>query len=131
MKVCSKIVEIRTYGPMVLHPITYLVKDVISECKASMGLVWISVEGATPALIVLSKGMDKDFLNFICRFIPFNGWRHGNAYAHLISTLISTNIVIPIMDGSLVLSPDDDIYLLETRSVHNHVRRISIQIHTV
>lgn len=130
MKVYSKIVEVKTYGPIVLHSITSILIDAIRESGIREGVMWVSVEGATPALLMLSKGIEKNFLEFVTRFIPLTGWRHGNAYAHLISTIFSTNLVIPIIDGFPVIS-DNEVYLLETRSVYNHVRRIVLQVHGV
>lgn len=131
MKVYSKVIEVKTYGPMVLHNITDIVTDCIKESGVKNGLIWISVEGATPAIVVLEVGKEEAFLNFITRLIPFEGWRHGNAYAHLISTILSTNAVIPVENGAIMLRNDERIYLLETRSVYNHVRRIAVEIHGI
>ncbi|MEL9940554.1 MAG: YjbQ family protein [Ignisphaera sp.] len=127
----SKVIEVKTYGPMVLHNITDIVTDCIKESGVKNGLIWISVEGATPAIVVLEVGKEEAFLNFITRLIPFEGWRHGNAYAHLISTILSTNAVIPVENGAIMLRNDERIYLLETRSVYNHVRRIAVEIHGI
>jgi len=129
LKVYSKVVEVRTYGPMELHPITSILKETLHESDIKNGIVWISVEGATPALCLLRRGIEKRFLSYIARLIPFTGWNHGNAYAHLISTLVSTNKAIPIINGELLLNPDEEVYVLETRSVYNHVRKIAIEIH--
>lgn len=114
---------------MVLHNITDIVAECLKESGVKNGLIWISVEGATPAIVVLEVGKEEAFLNFITRLIPFEGWRHGNAYAHLISTVLSTNAVIPVENGAIMLRNDERIYLLETRSVYNHVRRIAVEIH--
>lgn len=108
---------------------TYLVKQVVEESCSGDGVVWLSVEGATPALLVLKKGREKEFVNYITKLIPITGWRHGNAYAHLTSTLIKTNIAIPIVKGELMLNSSEELYLLETRSVHNHKRKMFIEVH--
>jgi len=129
LKVFSKIVEFRTYGPMELHPITKIAKSAIAESTIKNGIVWISVEGATPALLILTRGKEKDMLNHITNLILFKNWKHGNAYAHLISTIISTNLAIPIIEGELLLNSSEEIYILETRSVYNHLRRILIEVH--
>ncbi|MEM1644309.1 MAG: YjbQ family protein [Ignisphaera sp.] len=129
MKVFSKIIELRTYGPMELHPLTNIVKSVVAESSIKNGIMWMSIEGATPALLILTKGVEKDVLNYVVNLVLFKNWRHDNAYAHLISTIISTNLSIPIMNGELVLDPNEEIYILETRSVYNHLRRILIEIH--
>lgn len=129
MKVYSKVVSIRTYGPMVLHPLGALISEVITESNIKNGITWISIEGATPALVVLRKGMEEKFVEYVSNLVLFKKWRHDNAYAHLISTIFSTTAVIPLIDRSLVLGKNEEIYLLETRSVYNHLRRIAVEIH--
>lgn len=129
MKVYSKIVNVKTYGPMVLHPLSDMVNEVVIESSVKNGVMWISVEGATPALVVLKKGLEKVFIEYVSNLVLFKQWRHGNAYAHLISTIFSTTVTIPIVDQAILLGRDEEIYLLETRSVYNHLRRIAIEIH--
>lgn len=129
MRVYSKIVEVKTYGPLVVHPITQVISGALAESGITSGIVWASVEGATPALFVLRRGLEQKFVNYITRLIPITVWRHDNAYAHLMSTIISTNFCIPVVAGKLALHPDEEVYLLETRSVYNHSRRVFIEIH--
>lgn|GEM_PF-748843 len=125
----SKVIDIHTYGPMEFHPITNIVRKIVKENCSADGIIWLSVEGATPALLILQKGMEKAFIEYITKIIPFTTWRHGNAYAHLTSTLISTNLAIPIINSEPVLNYGEEIYLLETRPVYNHIRRILIELH--
>ena len=129
MKAYLKMIEIRTYGPMVLHPITDVVRKIVEESDTEAGIAWISVEGATPALLVADKEKALRYVNYITKLIPFSGWSHGNAYAHLISTITSTNIAIPVLNKTLFLRENEEIFLLETRSVYNHIRRILVEIH--
>jgi len=131
VKVFSKLVEIKTFGPMVLHPLRNILERCINESDIENGVLYASVEGATPALVILERGLESLFINFLTKFIPFTGWEHGNAYAHLISTLLSTNLVIPIENYSLALNSSTEVYLLETRSVHNHSRSVAVEIHGV
>ncbi|MEM4884142.1 MAG: YjbQ family protein, partial [Saccharolobus sp.] len=106
-----------------------IVMSVVAVSSLNYGIMWMWLEGATPALLILTKGVEKDVLNYVANLVLFKNWRHDNAYAHLISTIISTNLSIPIMNGELVLDPNEEIYILETRSVYNHLRRILIEIH--
>ncbi len=114
---------------MELYPLRKIVRDIIAESSIGLGNILISVEGATPALVILRKGFEKKFINLLETLIPFTIWRHGNAYAHLISATISTSIVIPIENSDLLLDKDYEVFLLETRAVYNHRRRLFIYIH--
>ena len=129
MRVCSEVVEVRTFGPMKLFDITTLVNDVVRRCGVSEGLAWVCVKGATPALILCEESRCEEVVEAITRLIPFSGWRHGNAYAHLISTTLSTSIAVPVEGSRLVLAEGYSIKLLETRSVYNHRRQIVVQVH--
>lgn len=114
---------------MVLHPLSLIAIEAIAESNIRKGVMWLSVEGATPALVILRKGLEKMFIDYVSNLVLFKKWRHGNAYAHLISTIFSTTITIPVIDKALALGKDEEIYLLETRSVYNHIRRIAVEIH--
>lgn len=129
MKVFLKSIDITTFGPMELYPLRKIVRDIVIESGVEFGSILISVEGATPALAILRKGFERKFINLLETLIPFTIWRHGNAYAHLISTAISTSIVIPIEKRDLLLDEDYEIFLLETRAVYNHRRKLLIYIH--
>lgn len=123
-----KTIEVATFGPMELFPIRNAVECAVAESGIEFGSLLISVEGATPALVILERGLEKAFIRVLETLVPFTIWRHGNAYAHLISTMISTSIVIPIENGDLLLGKDYDVFLLETRAVYNHKRKINICI---
>lgn len=129
MRAFSKMVDVQTFGPMELFPLRKTIEEMVVESGIRFGSILISVEGATPALIILEKGFEKRLINLLETLVPFTIWRHGNAYAHLLSTLISTSIALPIENGSILLDEGYEIFLLETRAVHNHRRRLAIYIH--
>ncbi len=129
MKVYSKLVEVKTWGPMKLHPVKTILEEAVRESGIGKGILWASVKGATPALLVLERSLEEALLNAVKKLIPFTGWRHGNAYAHLVSTTLSTCLAIPVENGKLLLDDVYEIYLLETRPVYNHRRSIAISIH--
>ena len=129
MRVCSEIVEVRTHGPMKLFDVTEPLLEAVSRCGVSEGVAWLSVKGATPALILCEESECGEIVEAVTRLIPFTGWRHGNAYAHLASTVLSTSIPIAIEGSRPIIPPGYRIKLLETRSVYNHRRQIVIQIH--
>lgn len=128
MKVCSKLVEVGT-GPMKLHPIDELLGEAVEESSVEEGVLWVSVKGAAPALVILEEGPEERFVDTLRKLIPITGWRRGNTYAHLTSTLLSACLALPIA-GKPLLDMPYRVYLLETHPVHNHRRTIAITIYS-
>jgi len=128
LKVYSVEIEFRTHGPMKYYDLTNILYEVITEAKIEYGVIEAHAVGATPALILARKDILDVLDQFIKEYIPVTGWRHGNAYAHLRSTLLGTHQIIPVIDGA----PDLDglrLYFLETRPVHNHRRKVLFFVH--
>ena len=129
MRVTRFSYEIRTHGPMKYYGIRELVEEAVRESGYVNGLVHIHAVGATPFLLIASR-RDVDALNrLLIRLVPVTGWRHGNAYAHLRSSLMGTHLVVPFIDRKLWMNEDQEIYFVETRPVHNHRRIIHLIIH--
>lgn len=112
--------EIRTHGPMKYYGIGELVEEAVRESGFSNGLVHVHAVGATPFLLIASRN-DVDKLNhLLMHLVPVAGWRHGNAYAHLRSSLMGTHLVVPFINRELWIGEDQEIYYVETRPVYNH-----------
>jgi len=120
--------EIRTYGPMSYFPLRRMIEEKIAEVGVSKGLVTIHARGATPAIIVVKRsGLDL-IDEALKRMVPVVGWAHGNAYAHLRSTIASTVKTLVFENERLALPDDYEVYFLETRPVYNHKRKIHLYI---
>lgn len=128
LKVCSSVVELRSYGPLKLFDVTDEVENVVKECRVGMGIARVDVVGATPALLLLEESRAEDVVRVLTKLVPLSGWRHGNAYAHLISTAVTTSLALAIEGGELVLPQGCRIFLLETRPVYNHRRLLNIEV---
>ncbi len=126
LKACSRRVVVKTFGPMKLHDVTEEVLKAIEECRVTEGVARVDVKGATPALVLIDPRDASEFTRVLARLIPFSRWRHGNAYAHLASTTLGTSLTIAIENGSPLLPEGSRVYLLETRSVYNHPRELTI-----
>ena len=120
--------EIVTHGPMSYFPLRELIEDRIKEIGLLRGLVTIHARGATPAIVVVSREELEYFDEALKEMIPIVGWSHGNAYAHLRSTITSTVKTLVFENGRLMLPDDYEVYFLETRPVYNHRRRIHLYI---
>ncbi len=128
MRVIRETFEFRTNGPMKYYDLTGLLRSVIVEHSVSEGLIHVHAVGATPGLVLLPGEHVDDFNDLLVRIIPVTGWRHGNAYAHLRSTLMGTHLVIGVYESQLWIPRGYHVYYVETRPVHNHRRRIHLFI---
>jgi secondary thiamine-phosphate synthase enzyme len=85
------------------------------------GLVLLSVPHTTAALILgeADAGMLEDYERVAgALFAPFEPFRHGrndnpNAGAHLISSMAGTQLLLPVVQGRLVLGTWQRVVLLE------------------
>ncbi len=123
--------EIRTHGPMSYFPLRRMIEERLAETGIARGLVTIHAGGATPAIIVIGKDELRFIDEALKNMIPVVGWVHGNAYAHLRSTIASTVKTLVFGDGRLILPDDYEVYFLETRPVYNHRRKIHLYIRGV
>ena len=76
------------------------------------GIAIVHVKGATPGLLFTSSPESEidSLLSFI---VPLDReYEHGNAYAHLRSTILSTTVVIPINNGKPITGARR-VYILE------------------
>lgn len=119
---------ITTHGPMSYFPLRRIIEEYIEETGLEKGLVTISVKGATPGIIIADRSKLQSIDYAIKELVPVIGWEHGNAYAHLRSTIMSTTQTIPFNNKRLVLPQSHQVYLVETRPVHNHRRTIVLYI---
>ncbi len=119
---------ITTHGPMSYFPLRRIIEEYIKETGLEKGLVTISVKGATPGIIIVDKSEIQSIDHALKELIPVIGWEHGNAYAHLRSTIMSTTQTIPFINKRLVLPQSHQVYLVETRPVYNHQRTIILYI---
>ncbi len=128
MRAVAAALRIRTHGPMSYFPLRRLIEEKIRDAGVKEGLVTIHAKGATPGILVV----DRDDLDAVDRVIkslvPVAGWRHGNAYAHLRSTILSTTHTLVVKDARLYLPPRHEVYFVETRPVYNHERIIHLVI---
>jgi secondary thiamine-phosphate synthase enzyme len=87
--------------------------------KESSGLVNIFIRHTTAAITTadLDPGTDEDFLDFLQSLVPDINWRHphnpSHAPDHLLSSLIGSNVCIPVERGSMQLGTWQQIILVE------------------
>ncbi len=133
MKVFTAILRFRTNGPSGIYDLTDALRSVIKASGIEEGVAWVSAKGATPALLIVRDDAVGEVVRCVEKLFPAippgEPWEHGNAYAHLRSTVLSTLKAVPILGGEPSLPQGYGLYFLETRPVQNHLRQVVVQVH--
>ncbi len=120
--------EIRTYGPMKYFRLRRIIEEELRLTGLAKGLVTIHVKGATPGLLVFDEEQVQVFNSFLKKLVPATSYRHSNAYEHLRSSIMSTTHTLFFDSEGLRLPPSYEVFLVETRPVHNHKRTLHLII---
>jgi len=127
----SKSIEIAAYGPANLFDITDRIFDVVQESKVRGGNVLAFSIGSTGALVRLSEDEKvwDDFITWVRSNIPFDrAHRHpGNAFAHLRSTFFGCGVVVPVVEGRLILKGHRIVLLENTAGRKKRRVRLTIK----
>ncbi|MEM2637261.1 MAG: secondary thiamine-phosphate synthase enzyme YjbQ [Candidatus Korarchaeota archaeon] len=116
--------------------ITPDVKEAVKKNGIQNGIVLIFVPGSTGAVTTIEyePGLQKDLFDTLERIAPKEGeyahnlrWGDGNGYSHVRASIIGPSLVVPIVNGSLVLGTWQQIVFLELDN-RNRDRRIILQI---
>lgn len=133
MKVLTAVLRFRTNGPSGIYDLTDALRSVVKASGVLEGVAWASAKGATPALLIVRDDAVGEVVRCVEKMFPAippgEPWEHGNAYAHLRSTALSTLKAVPVLNGELALPHGYGLYFLETRPVQNHLREVVIQVH--
>ena len=127
-----KEISLKTRKRVELIDITLEVEKAVSESKIKEGVALIFVPHTTAA-ITINENADPsvkiDVLHFLNQLVPENGnYLHseGNSDAHIKSSLIGCEKLIPISEGKLVLGTWQGIIFCEFDGPRN--RRVFVQI---
>lgn len=86
------------------------------------GQLLIFINGSTAAIstVEYEPGLLKDIPEILNKIAPMNAryhhddtWHDGNGYAHIRSTLMSPSLVVPVIEGRMVLGTWQQIILLD------------------
>lgn len=121
-----KTFELAAYGPANLFDITEKIRDVVEESAILNGLVLVLSIGSTGAVVKLPSSSYEDFISWVLKSIPYDSThRHpGNAFAHMRSSLMGCDFILPIKEGKMVLK-EQTIVLLENTAGRKR-RRFSL-----
>jgi len=112
--------DVRTSAHAQMVDVTAEVQDVVTALEVGDGAVLVHVPHTTAAVTV-NEGADpdvpRDLLRRLETLVPWTdpGDRHGegNSAAHLKSSLLGCNVVLPVSGGSLVLGTWQAVWFCE------------------
>lgn len=120
MKVYTLNIKITTNNRVELVNITKRVSEVIKTSGIEDGLVVIFTRHTTSALTINEDEhrLKKDLLELLDKLVPtVTDYRHNevdnNADAHLRSSLMQPFLIIPIVNGGLVLGTWQSLFFIE------------------
>ncbi len=120
MKVYFRELKLSTSEKLQLIDITQHVEKAVKESGVLNGICLIFAPHATAAIIVNEheSGLIQDILTKVKELTePERSWKHNliddNAHAHVGSTLLGSERVLPVRNGRLVRGVWQNIFLLE------------------
>lgn len=130
----SKVYQFRTAGEIDIHDLTYDLERFVKETEITDGTVTIFCTGSTGAIACteFETGLILDNKKMISDLIPKGmGYNHdridNNAHSHLRSTLLGSEITIPIIKKELVLGTWQQVVFFEL-DVHKRSRNVVFQV---
>jgi len=112
MKVVHKEFMIKLGAEGDMKDITQKVREIVRESNIKNGLVNIFAVGSTAAVTTIEyeSGLVGDFKTLMERLAPKDAeykhnlrWGDYNGHSHVRASIVKPNIVVPVVDGDLVL----------------------------
>ncbi|MBU5537294.1 MAG: secondary thiamine-phosphate synthase enzyme YjbQ [Candidatus Aenigmatarchaeota archaeon] len=134
MKVVQKEISIVTRKRFDFIKITKQIEEVLDSVKIRKGIVTVNVPHTTAGVILQEddETIFKDIINMMEKILPLkNKYHHShesneNAVSHVASTVIGTNVTLPVIDGKLKLGTWQDIFFVELDKGRNRTVMITI-----
>jgi secondary thiamine-phosphate synthase enzyme len=112
MEIRNYVLAFQTTGKTDLIDITREVSARIRDTDIAEGSVLLFVPGSTAALTTIEyeSGVIEDLKETIARLVPENlhyrhdaRWGDGNGYSHVRAALLGPSLMVPVIEGKLVL----------------------------
>lgn len=113
-----KKLDVRSTSHTELVNITSQVADAVRELGAETGHCQVFVPHTTAA-VVINEAADPDVARDLAAayraMVPDIAFRHaeGNSDAHLMSTVLGSSVLVPVVDGRLALGTWQGIFFVE------------------
>jgi secondary thiamine-phosphate synthase enzyme len=105
-----------------IHEITDMVQSFVSKSNFNEGNVLCFVYGSTASITTVEyePGLLKDIPEALEIIAPMNKsyhhdntWHDGNGYAHIRASFLGPSLVVPFLDGKLLLGTWQQIILID------------------
>ena len=122
MTITTRTHQLSTKGQGDAHDVTKRVASAVAESGIKAGLVVVFVVGSTAAIttIEFEPGAIADFNGLLDRLAPRDAdyrhhlrWGDDNGSSHVRAALLGPSLMVPIVNGELVLGTWQQIMLLE------------------
>ncbi|MCU1291384.1 MAG: hypothetical protein JWP08_234 [Bryobacterales bacterium] len=120
-----------------LYPFTQSAQDWLGKQSIRNGLLTLFIQHTSCSLVIQENAdpdVTLDLRDFFERLVPESGegYRHtaegpDDMTSHIRSTLTSTSVSIPVVNGSLALGTWQGLYVFEHRA-YPHTRSIVLQL---
>lgn len=134
MKILFNEIYLRSHERIELIDITDKVEKIVRESGVKNGFCIIFVPHATASIIINEheSGLLNDIINKLKELYPPNEeYQHNriddNAHAHIASSMIGSERIIPIKDGQMIRGTWQNIFLVELDGPRSQ-RKIMIEI---
>jgi len=136
MKVFTKEITKSTKGNCDIINITADVSAIVRESSVKEGNCTVFSVGSTASLTTIEyePGLLKDLPKFFEKIIPSaaryhhdDTWGDSNGYAHIRSSLLKTDLSVPLINGELILGTWQQIVLIDFDN-RKRTRRIVVQV---
>ena len=111
--------------------ITTEIEDFVSQAKVKNGVILVFVPHATAGLIMNEDeaGVKEDILKKILALAPEKeNYQHdridNNARAHVISSIIGTSLILPVIEGKMIRGTWQEIFFVELDGPRSHRRMV-------
>ncbi len=129
-------INLSTSGEVDIIDITGMVESIVERSGISNGMVLVFAIGSTGAITTIEyePGLKKDLPAALERLFPRGipyehekTWHDGNGHSHVRASFLKPDLVVPLVNGSLVLGTWQQIVFVEL-DVRPRNRRIAVQV---
>ena len=134
--VSGKTLTIDTKGFSDIKNISSSVQEIIDESKIQNGIVGVCVIGSTASVTTIEyePALVEDFKEYLNNFAPDDvptrhgdTWGDDNGFSHIRASLMGPSIVVPVVDGNLLLGTWQQIIVVDHDN-RPRSRKVRIQI---
>ncbi len=134
MKILTEFIEVHTSGRTQMIDITDEVQNLLAESGLNEGNVTLFVPGSTGGLTTIEyePGLLKDYPEFFEKIIPSNvsyhhdnTWHDGNGHSHIRASLQGASLVVPFLNGNLLLGTWQQIVFIDFDNRPRHRKLVA------